>query len=32
MNFLLNMNVNRDMAAQLKKRGHVCRHGARYRR
>jgi predicted nuclease of predicted toxin-antitoxin system len=26
MNFLLNMNVNRDMAAQLKKRGHVCRH------
>ena len=27
MNFLLNMNVDRDMAAQLKKRGHVCRHG-----
>jgi len=26
MNFLLNMNVNRDMAAPLKKRGHVCRH------
>jgi predicted nuclease of predicted toxin-antitoxin system len=26
MNFLLNMNVNRDMAAQLKKLGHVCRH------
>ena len=26
MNFLLNMNVDRDMAAQLKKRGHVCRH------
>jgi predicted nuclease of predicted toxin-antitoxin system len=26
MNFLLNMNVNRDMAALLKKRGHVCRH------
>jgi predicted nuclease of predicted toxin-antitoxin system len=26
MNFLLNMNVNRDMAAQLEKRGHVCRH------
>jgi len=26
MNFLLNMNVDRDMAAPLKKRGHVCRH------
>lgn len=26
MNFLLNMNVNRDMAEQLKKRGHICRH------
>jgi predicted nuclease of predicted toxin-antitoxin system len=26
MNFLLNMNVDRDMAAQLKKRGHICRH------
>jgi predicted nuclease of predicted toxin-antitoxin system len=26
MNFLLNMNINRDMAAQLKKRGHSCRH------
>lgn len=26
MNFLLNMNVNRDMTAQLQKRGHVCRH------
>jgi predicted nuclease of predicted toxin-antitoxin system len=26
MNFLLNMNVHRDMAAPLKKRGHVCRH------
>ncbi len=26
MNFLLNMNMDRDMTAQLKKRGHVCRH------
>lgn len=26
MNFLLNMNVNRDMAAPLQQRGHVCRH------
>jgi len=26
MNFLLNMNVNRDMAAKLKERGHICRH------
>ena len=26
MNFLLNMNVNRDMAAPLEKRGHVCRY------
>jgi predicted nuclease of predicted toxin-antitoxin system len=26
VNFLLNMNVNRDMTAQLEKRGHVCRH------
>ena len=26
MNFLLNMNVHRDMAAPLQKRGHVCRH------
>lgn len=26
MNFLLNMNVHRDMTAPLKKRGHVCRH------
>lgn len=26
MNFLLNMNVNRDMTAPLEKRGHVCRH------
>jgi len=26
MNFLLNMNVHRDMAAPLIKRGHVCRH------
>lgn len=26
MNFLLNMNVNREMAAQLKERGHLCRH------
>jgi len=26
MNFLLNMNIHRDMAAPLKKRGHVCRH------
>src|SRR3990172_89016 len=28
MNFLLNMNVHRDMAAPLEKRGHVCRHVA----
>ena len=26
MKFLLNMNVNRDMAAPLEQRGHVCRH------
>ena len=26
MNFLLNMNVHRDMAALLEKRGHICRH------
>lgn len=26
MNFLLNMNVHRDMTAPLKERGHVCRH------
>ncbi len=26
MNFLLNMNIHRDMVAPLKKRGHVCRH------
>lgn len=26
MNFLLNMNVHRDMTAPLEKRGHVCRH------
>jgi len=26
MKFLLNMNVNREMAAQLQERGHVCRH------
>jgi predicted nuclease of predicted toxin-antitoxin system len=26
VNFLLNMNVNRDMTAQLELRGHVCRH------
>ncbi|HEU0291598.1 MAG TPA: DUF5615 family PIN-like protein [Anaerolineales bacterium] len=26
MNFLLNMNVHRDMTAPLKQRGHVCRH------
>jgi len=26
MNFLLNMNVHRDMTAPLKKRGHICRH------
>lgn len=26
MNFPLNMNVNREMAAQLDQRGHVCRH------
>ena len=26
MNFLLNMNVNRDMTAPLQRRGHVCRH------
>jgi len=26
MNFLLNMNVHRDMAAPLMKRGHVYRH------
>lgn len=26
MNFLLNMNINRDMTALLQKRGHVCRH------
>ena len=24
MNFLLNMNVNRDMTARLKGRGHIC--------
>ncbi len=26
MKFLLNMNINRDMAAKLNERGHVCRH------
>lgn len=26
MNFLLNMNVHRDMTAPLEQRGHVCRH------
>lgn len=26
MNFLLNMNVHREMAAPLEKRGHACRH------
>lgn len=26
MKFLLNMNVDRDMAAKLKERGHICRH------
>ena len=26
MNFLLNMNIHREMAAPLEKRGHVCRH------
>lgn len=26
MNFLLNMNINRDMTAPLQKHGHVCRH------
>lgn len=26
MNFLLNMNVHRDMTAPLEKRSHVCRH------
>jgi len=26
MNFLLNMNIDRDLAVQLKKRGHICRH------
>lgn len=26
MNFLLNMNVNREMIAALKERGHICRH------
>jgi predicted nuclease of predicted toxin-antitoxin system len=26
MNFLLNMNVHRDMTAPLKQRGHICRH------
>jgi len=26
MNFLLNMNVHREMTAPLKQRGHVCRH------
>ncbi|MBL8051172.1 MAG: DUF5615 family PIN-like protein, partial [Anaerolineales bacterium] len=26
MNFLLNMNVHRDMTAPLEKRGHICRH------
>ena len=25
MNFLLNMNVNRDMTARLKGHGHICR-------
>ena len=25
MNFLLNMNVNRDMTAKLKGRSHICR-------
>lgn len=25
MNFLLNMNVNRDMTAKLEGRGHICR-------
>ena len=25
MNFLLNMNVNHDMTAKLKGRGHICR-------
>jgi predicted nuclease of predicted toxin-antitoxin system len=28
MNFLLNMNVHREMAAPFEKRGHVCRHVA----
>ncbi len=26
MNFLLNMNVHRDMTALFQRRGHVCRH------
>lgn len=26
MNFLLNMNVHRDMTTPLKERGHICRH------
>jgi predicted nuclease of predicted toxin-antitoxin system len=26
MNFLLNMNIHRDMAALFEKRGHACRH------
>jgi len=26
MNFLLNMNVHREMTAPLEKRGHICRH------
>ena len=26
MNFLLNMNIHREMTAPLEKRGHVCRH------
>ena len=26
MNFLLNMNINRDMTAKLKERGHICSH------
>jgi len=26
MNFLLNMNIRREMIAPLQKRGHACRH------
>jgi len=26
MNFLLNMNINREMIAALRERSHICRH------